>query len=299
MRSRVRVLVLAVFLFAGPARATTGTANRPGSAPDPHQAYSLSADVGARRAAAVRELGKRASTEVVDDVFVFASPQGRSAVAGAVGIAKRALAAYFNGRFDTRPAQAISVLLFPGGTGYHAWCTARFGARCDSPYGFYMPGERVIVMNIGLGVGTLTHELVHPLVESDFPDAPDWIDEGIASLFERFTLPKAGEIHGVKNWRRPRLLQALASKKEHDGALPSALFGMSDSVFRGDDEDLHYATARYLCQWLDGRGQLWSFYHRWRGNVATDPTGEKSFAAVVGKAPREIDAQWARWVRAL
>jgi len=39
-------------------------------------------------------------------------------------------------------------------------------------------------MNAGLGLGTLTHELIHPIVETDFPRAPTWINEGIASLFE-------------------------------------------------------------------------------------------------------------------
>ena len=40
---------------------------------------------------------------------------------------------------------------------------------------------------------TITHELVHPIVESDFPRAPTWIDEGLASLFEAPVLPRPGE----------------------------------------------------------------------------------------------------------
>ncbi len=154
-------------------------------------------------------------------------------------------------------------------------------------------------MNVGPGVGTLTHELVHPLVQADFPDAPDWIDEGIASLFERFTMPRPGEIHGTKNWRLPRLRRALASRTEHGLALPSALFGMSDATFRGEREDLHYATARYLCQWLDARGELWPFYQRWRDGVATDPTGERAFKLVVGTSPGDADRAWSLWVRSL
>jgi len=260
--------------------------------------YDLGTDIAAREDAARQLLGKRAATEVVEGVFVFASP-GRGGVAGAVGIARRTLAAYFNGRFEKRPTRAVSVYLYPGLRPYNAWCQKSWNTPCDTPYGFYLQDQRTIVMNVGPGIGTLTHELVHPLVEADFPGAPTWLDEGIASLFERFGLTKPGEIHGYKNWRHPRLLRALRSKKEHASALPSALFGMDGTTFRNNDEDLHYATARYLCQWLDEHKKLWAFYHRYRDNVGDDPTGRQSFTAVVGKPPKAIDAQWARWVGVL
>jgi hypothetical protein len=233
---------------------------------------------------------------VVEGVFLVVAPGGKGAVAGALDVTRRSLAAYFNGRFSTRPTRAISVYLFPSAAPYDAYCTKRWRQSCHSPYGFYLGSERKIVMNVGPGIGTLTHELVHPLVETDFPTAPDWINEGIASLFERFYLPKPGEIHGGKNWRLPRLRSALRSKAEREHARLPALFGMSDEVFRGDREDLNYATARYLCQWLDQQDLLWPFYQRWRDTVTSDPTGEKAFAAVVGKSPADAHADWARWV---
>jgi len=77
------------------------------------------------------------------------------------------------------------------------------------------------------------------------------------------------------------------------------LFGMSDEAFRSGAEDLHYAMARYACQWLDDRGKLWPFYQRWRDHVADDPTGEISFREVVGMTPAEANASWTRWVQAL
>ena len=108
-----------------------------------------------------------------------------------------------------------------------------------------------MVMNIGSGVGTLTHEIVHPLVESDFPSAPTWLNEGIASVFEQPQIPRPGEIHGGKNWRWPRLKKALTTPAEKDKARLDHYFGMKDDTFRGDDEDLNYAAARYICQWMD------------------------------------------------
>ncbi len=301
-----------------PAKAATApaqaSARRPGEAleaPAPDAAapqaeptpeappYDLAADIEARKLEAHSELGKRTAVDVVEGVFVVASPSGSGALSSALGVTKLALAAYLNGRFEQRPARALSVYLFPDHRPYQAYCKLRWAQGCGTPYGFYRHDERRIVMNIGPGIGTLTHELVHPLVEADFPDAPDWINEGIASLFEQPYLGKKGEIHGGKNWRHPRLLQALRSKTEREHASLPALFSMSDPTFRGDLEDLNYATARYFCQWLDQKKLLWAFYQRWRDDHAGDPSGEVAFAAVVGKTPADADAEWVQWVKRL
>jgi hypothetical protein len=261
--------------------------------------YDLPLDVAGRTQEAKQELGKRAAVETVEDVFILVTPAGAGSLSETKAITKRVLEAYFNGRFAKKPAKAISVYLFPDAKPYEAYCQKRYGAECGTPYGFYRPDERRIVMNAGPGIGTLTHELVHPIVETDFPQAPEWVNEGIASLFEALSMPAAGQIHGVKNWRHPRLLLALGSAKERTEASLPTLFGMSDATFRNDDEDLHYATARYLCQWLDQQGKLWPFYQRYRDNYATDPTGAASFQAITGKTPAEANDAWARWVKRL
>jgi hypothetical protein len=267
-------------------------------APEPPAppAYDLAADVRAITEQARRDLGPKSQVEVVEEVFVVAA---LGDLGGAVVITRQALAAYFNQRFSRRPERAISVYLYPDAKSYDGWCKRRWGAACSTPYGFYLRDERRIVMNVEPGIGTLTHELVHPLMESDFPGAPEWLNEGIASLYERFYLPRPGEIRGGKNWRHPRLLRALNGKAERQHASLPALFAMSDAVFRGSREDLNYATARYFCQWLDSKDLLWPFYRRWRDFHAQDPTGEQSFVAVVGKTPAEADPEWARWVRGL
>jgi hypothetical protein len=203
-----------------------------------------------------------------------------------------------NGRFGKKPAQAISVYLFGERTGYEGFCTQKFDAPCIAHFGFYSPGERYMVMNAGLGLGTLTHEIVHPLVEADFPNAPTWINEGVASVFEQPQLPRPGEIHGGKNWRHPLLKRTLKSP-DKDKARLDRLFGMPDATFRGEWEGLNYATARYVCQWLDERGKLWPFFQKWRDDYANDPTGEKSFTAVTGMTLGEANAAWTKWTLAL
>jgi hypothetical protein len=273
----------------------SGDATAAASPPAPP--YDLSQDLAQREVEAKQQFGARAKVVVVGDVFLLAGR--RPVVNRTARLVERALDAYYNGRFTVRPPRAISVYLFATARPFHSYCKQRWQRSCSTPYGFYLREERRIVMNVGPGVGTLTHELVHPIVAADFPDAPDWIDEGIASLYECFHFPRRGHIRGTKNWRHPRLLRALTSRRERElGRLPR-LFGMSDATFRGEHEDLHYAMARYVCQWLDARGMLWPFYRKWREEYHQDPTGRQAFIEVVGVSPEEAHGRWARWVRRL
>jgi hypothetical protein len=74
---------------------------------------------------------------------------------------------------------------------------------------------------------------------------------------------------------------------------------MTRADFHAGDENLHYAMARYVCQWLDARGQLWPFYHAWRDGVTDDPAGEKAFARAVGMTPAQANESWVKWVRGM
>ena len=255
--------------------------------------YDLERDRQERIELARKELGARTRTKVVEDVFVVIGQNE------GLGLMERAVTAYFNGRFDRRPERAISVYLFSSSERYEAYCKEHLGEPCISVYGFYRPDLRRIVMNAGLGLGTLTHELVHPIIDSDFPRAPTWINEGIASLYEAPVIPSEGEIRGRKNWRYPRLSRALNQKAEQGKVSVEHLFSLSDAVFRGADEDLNYALARYFCQWLDSQNELWPFYRAWRDDVANDPSGKLAFEAATGMTYAEATPKFRRWLRAL
>lgn len=255
--------------------------------------YDLATDQQQRIDLAKRELGARTKIKIVEQVFVVVGDTN-----GTV-LMESALAAYFNGRFARRPDAAISVYLFASSERYSAYCRDHLGGPCASIYGFYRPDLRRIVMNAGLGLGTLTHELVHPIIDTDFPRAPTWINEGIASLYEAPVFPRPGEIHGRKNWRYPRLLTALANPEEKTQVSVEHLFSLDDGEFRGAQEALNYALARYVCQWLDEQRQLWPFYHAWRDDFANDPTGARAFTTATGLTPMDATPKFLRWLRAL
>jgi hypothetical protein len=263
------------------------------------QPYDLAQDLHTRAEYAKQKLGRGTLTTVLDSYVVVAPPGWTQAeLQTSVSLMRNAMDAFYTGRFDKKPEKAITVYLFPRAEPYNSFCKSEFNETpCMSIYGFYQPANRSMVMNAGLGLGTLTHELVHPLVEADFYDAPTWLNEGIASVFEAPVIPRKGEIHGVKNWRYPILREAIRRDPTH--VKLSMLFHLSDEEFRGANEGRNYALARYVCQWLDGKGKLWEFYHAYRDGFADDKKGLAAFSKVMEHTPEELDANFQRWLLAL
>lgn len=71
--------------------------------------------------------------------------------------------------------------------------------------GYFNPKDNLIMATGGSsGYGTVLHEMVHALMAVDFPDAPLWFNEGLASLYER-TEWCNGTLKGLPNWRFDRL----------------------------------------------------------------------------------------------
>jgi hypothetical protein len=285
---RVQILLLSALVLAVyPANAQSKAEAEPVSETDQNLAK--------RKVDALADLPKGAAAHIVSP-FVISSPNAATASAGAA-FTQSLIKAYTNGRFNKMPAP-VSVFIFPEAARFEEFCKKKTQAACISVFGFYLSDSRSIVMRGGAD-GTLSHELVHPFVEADFPGAPIWLNEGIASLFEGPVLPKPGEIHGNVNWRLPRLQNALNNKEEEGEVNVSTLFTTEDAAFRANKEDLHYSMARFFCQWLDTKGKLWDFYHAYRDNVGTDAKGTKALSDTLGMSPDEATKPWRAWVRSL
>jgi hypothetical protein len=189
-----------------------------------------------------------------------------------------AAAAMANRYFERAPDEPITVLLFEKESSYNHYAEKLYGDRNVSIYGYYKPRERVLVMNIGTGGGTLVHELTHALADFDFPKIPDWFNEGLASLHEqcRFRDDDDGPwIEGLENWRLPGLQKAIRGKRV--GTLKSLVEGRD---FRGAHEGLNYAQARYFCLYMQRHDVLEDFYRRFREHQADDPRGAASVLAM-------------------
>jgi hypothetical protein len=210
--------------------------------------------------------------------------QARHTVAWAVDKLKRAY-------FKKDPPEILDIWLFKDKEGYEKHAAALFHVKPETPYGYYSPADRALVMNIATGGGTLVHEIVHPFVAANFPDCPAWFNEGLGSLYEQ-SCEVAGEIHGNTNWRLSGLQKAILKKQ-----LPSfkTLCSTTSEEFYEKDRGTNYAQARYLCYYLQEEGLLRTFYRRFHANREKDPTGYATLKSVLGPKGKDMAAFQTQW----
>ncbi len=285
----------------------------PPAAPAP--VYDLSSDVELRTQVARARFGQRTRVLVVAGAYVLVDADHGSAFDVGSSQVQRAVHALLAHAFPGPPDQAVTVYIFSTHRAYVAFSKDRFGidpephAPDEKPlYGYYRRTPREILMDGTTGWGTLTHEIVHPLIQRWFGGdraAPTWLDEGIASLFEQPVYdPRDGSIHGATNWRYDQLRAAIESPELGPQVRLETLFDMNDEAFAGDDattRNLHYAMARYACQWLDAQGKLWPAFDDWRRAAADgdDASGLTSFTRTVGWTPADANDAWVAYVRRL
>ncbi len=191
--------------------------------------------------------------------------------------------------FSKDPENILEIWLLKDEASYRKHAKEFFNDEPDTPYGYYSPSKRALIMNIGSGGGTLVHEIVHPFMEANFEDCPAWFNEGMGSLYEQSGTVD-GHIYGYTNWRLRGLQNGLKKK-----VVPTfkAMTSMSDTEFYKEASGTNYAQARYLCYYLQEKKLLIKFYKELTANVKTDPTGYKSLQKVLGE--RDMAAFQRKW----
>lgn len=198
--------------------------------------------------------------------------------------------------FDRAPDMPLTLLLYSNERAYRdaAWKLDR--RNTTNYYGYYIRSEKRIVVNIGTGEGTLAHELTHALGHFDFPNMPEWFDEGLASLYEEADFSEDGlRLNGLSNWRLNHLLSAM--QKRRLGTLESLI---SAREIREEKQAVEYAHARYFCLYLQERGLLPFFYRKFRDRATTDPSGLRTLCEILGEENLDpVDRNFRQWVIAL
>jgi hypothetical protein len=239
-------------------------------------------------------------TVLVQKPFVVAGDDTAERVKGsAVGTVQWAVDHLKKDFFEKDPADLIDVYLFKDKESYDTYTKDYFHDTPTTPYGYYSPAHKALIMNIGTGGGTLVHEIVHPFMAANFPACPTWFNEGLASLYEQ-SAEKEGHIWGLPNWRLAGLKEALKA-----GAAPDfkTMCAMDTATFYGDKKGANYSTARYLCLYLQDTGVLRQFYKDFVKNQKTDPGGydtlQKTLAGVGDKDMAGFRKKWEQWVLGL
>jgi hypothetical protein len=198
--------------------------------------------------------------------------------------------------FATRPTKILDIYLFHDAASYERGVVALTGEAPTTPYGFYSKANGGLFMNIATGGGTLVHEIVHPYVEADFPNAPPWLNEGLGSLFEQ-SAEKDGHIIGLTNWRLAGLQQAI---DRGDVMSFQALTHLDTDAFYGDEKGVNYAESRYLLYYLQQHDLLHAFYRSFRATRAKDPSGYGALVATLGERDmNDFTSRWTAYVKQL
>ena len=251
-------------------------------------------ELKARKAELEKKLKGQAFTVVVEAPFVIIGDEGAAAVKKrASGFLRWTVQLLEKDYFAKQPDKLIEVWLFGNERTYRAGAKKFFNDEPDTPYGYYSPTADALIMNIGPGAGTLSHELVHPYMEANFPNVPSWFNEGLASLYER-PIEKAGHIWGLPNWRLPNLKKQLRAK-----TLPpiTTLLKTTRDGFYNADYD-SYAYARYLMLYLQEKGKLRDFYQKFVVDKK-DLTGQAAMEDVLGEKLDTFEPKWRKWAAEL
>jgi hypothetical protein len=207
--------------------------------------------------------------------------------------AARAMAAAY---FKQSPQAPITILLLSSEDRYRHYAAALFGDRPASRYGYFRPHLRTVVINAGSGNGPVLHELTHALMACDFPDAPAWLNEGLAALHERAEVrPDGSGIDGRPNGRLAVLQEAL-----RQGRLPPLQSLLQANDFHGPQERLRYAQARCFCLYLQHQGVLGEVYRAVHAGRERDPSGSTAVMHLLsGRTWEELDADFRRFAARL
>ena len=198
--------------------------------------------------------------------------------------------------FKKDPKFILDVWLFKDKQSYEFYNRKLFGGDPGTPFGYYSSSKRSLVMNISTGGGTLVHEIVHPFMESNFPNCPSWFNEGLASLYEQ-SAEKNGKIVGLTNWRLSGLKKEITA-----GTLPTfkELCSTTTNEFYNSAKGNNYAQARYLCYYLQENDLLEQYYKDFTANVKEDPTGYKTLVkALKVEDMKAFQQKWQKWVMGL
>jgi hypothetical protein len=245
---------------------------------------------------AARERAPEGFTVVLEKPFVVVGDEEPAVLAArAENTVRFAAQGLRKNHFDHDPDKIFTAWLFKDDDSYYTHALSIFGDAPDTPYGYTDLDERALVMNIGTGGGTLIHEMVHAYIHAELPNAPPWLNEGLASLYEGVA-HEDGTLRGTVNWRLPGLQSAMLS-----GGVPpfATLMALDEHDFYGDGAGLHYAQARYLFYWLQEHGLLERYYRAFRA-ATDDPTGVLTLRRTLGTDDLvAFQALWEEWVMGL
>lgn len=163
-------------------------------------------------------------------------------------------------------------------------------------YQFTTPGVNGVLIdyrdNYAVGLSIYAHELTHALVRKEYPEAPVWLNEGLATMFGHCRV-EGGQLRYVFG----SSLAALQHGVRDGGVLPlEQLFASTNTKFLGLGHGPYYDAAELFCRYLHSRNLLVQIYIEMRDGRGKGVNGSDTVARVAGRTLEELEKDWHEWL---
>jgi hypothetical protein len=121
-------------------------------------------------------------TEYFDFYYIRDSPKIPAITHFADGFVRLVNRDFFKADFD----YPIQVLVFENRAQFQQFLVLQLHVAEPPNFGIYVYKYKFFATYEDSGLGTFAHEILHPLVERNLKDRPQWAMEGIPTFFEKF-----------------------------------------------------------------------------------------------------------------
>jgi hypothetical protein len=200
--------------------------------------------------------------------------------------------------FDNKPRYIIPIYLAGGSINeddyqkYSNYCKRIHNRPAGARVGYHLPFDNSVMIWLATGGGTLNHELVHALMAADYPDAPGWLSEGIASMNEELG-------SGAEPLDNYRLFYIRAAYDRFNRFISlEKLIGLPGQEFSSTQTAmLHSAYARYFSMYLNDKKVLSRIYKGIRSLPELNVSSQRELLEKhLAKSLQDIQTDWQNWV---
>jgi hypothetical protein len=183
-----------------------------------------------------------------------------------------------------RNFKKINAVVFPDQNRMQRFLSQRLGRNEPPLYGLYIAENHLFLTYDGSGLGTFTHEIMHPVVSNELPHTPSWGWEGIPTFFEKFYGYKEGNRLYLKwGYQNPWRIRALGDR--------ILTLNLAEIINRSQDE----SEQRLVSVFLYRRA-------KWKKFLDLISAGEKKgyttyVEAAFGQRLSELEQDWRVYLR--
>jgi hypothetical protein len=224
------------------------------------------------------------SSKIESKYFVFHSDLPRQDVQRHVEFSNLFLDVVDRDFVKLRKLKRIDAVVLPDRSSMQRFLAQRLRRNEPPLYGIYIAEHHLFVTYDDSGLGTFTHEIMHPVVGTELPHAPSWAWEGIPTFFEKFYGYKEGNRLYLKwGYQNPWRIRVLGER------LPTV--SLPDIINRSRDQSEQRLVSIFLYR-----------HGKWKTFLDLINGGEKRgyatyIEAAFGQRLSDLEPQWRSYLQ--